>query len=54
VAGAKARSADVDGIGAVKDRFTGDTGVAGRTKFKMMIAGAYASLSVMGSKWRLL
>jgi hypothetical protein len=43
VAGAKARSADVDGIRAVKDRFTGDP--ASRAGLKVQddgCAGAYA------------
>lgn len=57
VAGAKARSTDVNGIGAVKDRFASDTGVAGRTKkFKTMIVQAHTRVVIQykGSKWRLL
>lgn len=47
VAGAKARSTDVNGIGAVKDRFASDTGVAGRTKkFKTMIVQAHTRVVI--------
>ena len=55
VAGTKA-STDVNGIGAVKDRFASDTGVAGRTKFKTMIVQAHTRVVIQykGSKWRLL
>jgi len=47
VAGTKARSTDVNGIGAVKDRFASDTGVAGRTKkFKTMIVQAHTRVVI--------
>jgi hypothetical protein len=47
VAGAKARSTDINGVGAVKDRFASDTGVAGRTKkFKTMIVQAHTRVVI--------
>ncbi|SLY31433.1 Uncharacterised protein [Klebsiella quasivariicola] len=55
--GAKTGSTDVNGIGAVEDRFASDTDVASRTKkFKTMIVQAHTRVVIQykGSKWRLL
>ena len=47
VTSAKVRPTDINGVGAVEDRFASDTGVAGRTKkFKTMIVQAHTRVVI--------